>query len=63
MAEPQLAAFGIWEIFLIAAVLMLLFGATAMKAYHSYSRRLKTGEFHPHNAPSMEDVMSGKDVE
>ena len=27
MAEPQLAAFGIWEIFLIAAVLMLLFGA------------------------------------
>ena len=43
--------------------IMLLFGATAMKAYHTYGRKLKAGEFHPHKAPRMEDVMSGKDVE
>lgn len=27
MPEPQLAAFGIWEILLVAAVLMMVFGA------------------------------------
>jgi hypothetical protein len=43
--------------------IMWLFGAKAMKEYHSYIRRLKKGEFHPHEAPSITDVVEGHDVE
>ena len=43
--------------------IMLIFGTVAMKAYHEYGRKLKAGEFHPHAAPSITDVMEGKDVE
>ncbi len=43
--------------------IMLIFGVTAMTAYHSYFRRLKAGEFHPHKAPPITDVIEGSDVE
>lgn len=43
--------------------IMLVFSVTAMTTYHSYFRRLKAGEFHPHKAPSITDVVEGKDVE
>ncbi len=43
--------------------LMVIFGAQAMKAYHEYIGKLKRGEFHPHDAPKMTDVVEGKDVE
>ncbi|MCZ6735525.1 MAG: alanine:cation symporter family protein, partial [Planctomycetota bacterium] len=43
--------------------IMLIFGSMAMKAYHTYIGKLKRGEFHPHAAPSITDVMRGKDVE
>ena len=43
--------------------IMLIFGTVAMKAYHDYGRKLKAGEFHPHAAPKITDVISGEDVE
>ncbi|MHC5026255.1 MAG: alanine/glycine:cation symporter family protein [Planctomycetota bacterium] len=43
--------------------IMLIFGSIAMRAYHSYMGKLKRGEFHSHSAPSVEDVVSGRDVE
>lgn len=43
--------------------IMLIFGHQAMKAYHTYMRRFKAGEFHPHKAPSITDVVEGRDVE
>ena len=43
--------------------IMLIFGAMAMKSYHSYIGKLKRGEFHAHAAPPIEDVVEGKDVE
>jgi AGCS family alanine or glycine:cation symporter len=45
--------------------IMLLFGAQAMKAYHSYMGKLKRGEFkaEEHKPASLSDVMEGKDVE
>ena len=43
--------------------LMLTFGFIAMKAYVDYMHRLDAGEFHPHAARSITDVVEGKDVE
>ncbi len=44
--------------------IMLIFGSIAMKAYHDYFRRLKSGEMDPpHKAPRISDVVEGKDVE
>ncbi len=43
--------------------IMLLFGYQAMRAYHQYIGKLKRGEFHPHKAPRITDVVSGEDVE
>jgi len=43
--------------------IMLIFGSIAMRAYHSYMRRLDGGEFHPHARPKLTDVIEGKDVE
>ena len=43
--------------------IMLLLGYQAMRAYHNYIDRLKRGEVGPgHPAPSIEDVISGRDV-
>jgi len=44
--------------------IMLIFGAIAMKTYHSYFSRLKSGEMDPpHKAPKLTDVVEGKDAE
>ncbi|USN99615.1 MAG: sodium:alanine symporter family protein [Phycisphaeraceae bacterium] len=43
--------------------IMLIFGAKAMNTYHDYFKRMKRGENGPHEAPSLTDVMEGKDVE
>ena len=43
--------------------IMLIFGHQAMKAYHQYIGKLKAGEFHPHAAPKITDVISGEDVQ
>ncbi|MBT8485993.1 MAG: hypothetical protein HKO59_13135, partial [Phycisphaerales bacterium] len=44
--------------------IMVIFGAVAMRAYHEYMGRLKRGEMDPpHDAPSIEDVVGGRDVE
>lgn len=44
--------------------IMLIFGFQAMKAYHTYFRRLRSGEMEPpHDAPSFSDVIEGRDVE
>ncbi len=41
--------------------IMLIFGGVAMGAYHKYGKKLKAGEFHPHKAPHLADVVEGKD--
>ena len=44
--------------------IMWLFGVQAMRAYHNYIDRLKAGKIGPeHPAPSLEDLISGRDVE
>ncbi|MBZ0172407.1 MAG: alanine:cation symporter family protein, partial [Phycisphaerales bacterium] len=43
--------------------IMLIFGAKAMKTYHTYFRRMKAGGDDPHDAPPISDVMEGRDVE
>jgi AGCS family alanine or glycine:cation symporter len=43
--------------------IMWLFGRQAMLAYHNYVERLKTGRMGPdHPRPSIEDLVSGRDV-
>jgi len=44
--------------------IMLIFGSQAMRAYRDYIRRLESGRMGPgHKPPSLEDLISGKDVE
>lgn len=43
--------------------IMLIFGPHAMRAYHDYIRRLKSGEFRGHGYPRLVDVVDGRDVE
>ena len=44
--------------------IMLLFGRQAMRAYHDYIHRFKTGQMEPpHKAPALTEVVEGKDVE
>ncbi len=45
--------------------IMLIFGAGAMRAYHNYNRRLKSGELDQtsHTPASITDVVEGRDVE
>jgi len=42
--------------------IMLLFGPQAMRAYHEYMGKLKSGKFKGHAAPPIVDVAEGKDV-
>ena len=43
--------------------IMWLFGAQAMRAYRDYVQRLKDGKLGPdHPTPSIEDLISGRDV-
>ncbi len=43
--------------------IMLIFGAKAMGAYHSYFKKMAAGGDPPHDAPPISDVVEGKDVE
>ncbi|MFK7758459.1 MAG: alanine/glycine:cation symporter family protein [Phycisphaerales bacterium] len=43
--------------------IMLIFGSVAMKAYRNYVDRLKNGQLDSHEAPSITDVVEGKDIE
>lgn len=44
--------------------IMLIFGVQAMRAYHDYVHRLKTGQMEPpHAAPKLTDVIEGRDVQ
>ncbi len=43
--------------------IMLIFGHLAMKAYHNYIKRLKSGELDEHDPAPITDVVEGKDVE
>jgi AGCS family alanine or glycine:cation symporter len=44
--------------------IMWVFGAQAMRAYRDYVGRLKAGLVGPgHEPPSLEDLISGRDVE
>lgn len=43
--------------------IMLIFGRQAMREYHDYFRRMKSGGDDAHAAPPLTDVMEGKDVE
>lgn len=41
--------------------IMLIFGLKAMNVYHDYIGRLKAGKFEAHEAPSVVDVVEGRD--
>lgn len=43
--------------------IMLIFGRQAMKAWHSYFKRMKSGEDKPHAAPPFTEVVEGKDIQ
>ena len=44
--------------------IMWLFGRQAMRAYHNYIGRLNAGRIGPdHPPPSLEDLISGRDIE
>jgi alanine or glycine:cation symporter, AGCS family len=43
--------------------IMLIFGKIAMDSWRNYMKKLRAGEFHPHEAPSITDVVEGKDIE
>jgi len=43
--------------------IMWIFGRQAMRAYRDYMNRLKSGRMGPgHEPPSLEDLISGRDV-
>lgn len=43
--------------------IMLIFGPMAMREYHAYMKRLKSGQMTGHKPASFVDVVEGKDVE
>ncbi len=43
--------------------IMLIFGPMAMREYHTYMARLKSGQMKGHKPATLVDVMEGKDVE
>ena len=43
--------------------IMLIFGNQAMRAYHSYIRRLNNGEFRAHAAGALPDLVEGKQID
>ncbi len=43
--------------------IMLIFGPQAMRTFHAYFKRMKSGKDGPHEAPPLTDVIEGKDVE
>lgn len=60
----NLTGFGTGVMLLVNVPIMWLFGAQAMRAYKEYIGRLKAGKIGPdHEPPSLEDLISGRDVE
>ena len=53
---------GLGAMLVVNVPIMLVFGREAMSEYSGYIGRLKRGEFHPHAAPRITDVVSGDDV-
>lgn len=43
--------------------IMLIFGPIAMRSYHDYMRRLKSGQMKGHAYPTVTDVVEGRDVQ
>jgi len=60
----NLTGFGTGVMLVVNVPIMWLFGRQAMLAYKNYVSRLKTGRMGPgHSPPSLEDLISGRDVE
>ena len=53
---------GLGAMLVVNIPIMWLYGPQAMRAYHAYIAKLKRGEFEMHDAPSLGDLMSGRDV-
>ncbi len=59
----NLTGFGTGVMLFVNVPIMWIFGAQAMLAYRDYIDRLKSGRMGPgHEPPSLEDLISGKDV-
>ncbi len=54
---------GLGVMLVVNIPIMWIFGHQAMKEYHAYFKRMKAGFDQPHDAPSITDVVEGKDVE
>ena len=54
---------GLGVMLVVNIPIMLIFGGQAMKAYHGYFKKLCEGGDAPHDAPRIEDVVEGRDVE
>ncbi|MDP6437689.1 MAG: amino acid carrier protein [Gammaproteobacteria bacterium] len=60
----NLTGFGTGVMLFVNVPIMWLFGAQAMRAYKDYIKRFDEGRMGPgHEPPSLEDVISGRDVE
>jgi len=60
----NLSGFGTGVMLFVNVPIIWLFGRQAMRAYKDYVRRLDSGKVGPgHEPPSLEDVISGADVE
>ena len=60
----NLTGFGTGVMLLVNVPIMWVFGSQAMRAYKEYVGRLKAGKIGPeHKPPSLEDLISGRDVE
>ncbi|WP_152051526.1 alanine/glycine:cation symporter family protein [Tautonia marina] len=64
VALDTISSFGTGVMLWANIPIMLIFGRQAMNAYHDYFRRFKAGEMDPpHAAPSITDVVEGRDVQ
>ena len=60
----NLTGLGTGVMLFVNVPIMWLFGAQAMRAYKDYVTRLKDGRMGPgHEPPTLEDLISGRDVE
>lgn len=60
----NLTGLGTGVMLFVNVPIMWLFGSQAMRAYKDYVQRLKEGRIGPgHGAPTLEDLISGRDVE
>ncbi len=60
----NLTGFGTGVMLMVNVPIIWIFGRQAMRAYNNYIAYLKTGRMGPgHSPPSLEDLISGRDVE